>query len=176
MEDRAIMKTKTLNNRELYWLLLIVAVVTIVPFLGISDFHTKGEPREAVVAYSMLEQGNWILPSNNGGDIPYKPPFFHWCIALASLLTGGRVTEFSSRLPSAIALIAMSLAIFKFYSRHRGNAIAMLTAIVTLTAFEIHRAGPNCRVDMMLTALTVGDGILYQGRFKTEASPYDGGS
>ena len=33
---------------------------------------------------------------------------------------------------------------------------ALLTALVTFTAFEIYRAGMNCRVDMMLTALTVG--------------------
>lgn len=153
------MKLPNLNSmtdRQVLWLLLLIAVATILPFLGISDFHTKGEPREAVVAYSMLEQGNWILPSNNGGDIPYKPPFFHWCIALASLLTGGHVTEFTSRLPSAIALIAMAMALFTFYSRRCSRNVGILTALVTLTAFEIHRAGPNCRVDMMLTALTVG--------------------
>lgn len=149
-------KLKNLSTRNLFWLLLLLGVVTIIPFLGLYDFHTKGEPREAVVAFSMLEQGNWILPSNNGGDIPYKPPFFHWCIAAASWLNGGHVTEFTSRLPSAIALIAMSLALFCFYARRCGRSVGMLTAVVTLTAFEIHRAGPNCRVDMMLTALTVG--------------------
>lgn len=147
---------KNLSAKEIFLLLLLIGIVTTIPFLGISDFHTKGEPREAIVAYSMLEQNNWILPSNNGGDIPYKPPFFHWCIAAASLLSGGHVTEFSSRLPSAIALIAMALSIFCFYARREGKTVGLLTALITLTAFEIHRAGPNCRVDMMLTALTVG--------------------
>ena len=66
---------KTLTTRNAFWLLLIVACVTILPFLGLADFHTKGEPREAVVAYSMLDSGDWILPRNNGGEIPYKPPF-----------------------------------------------------------------------------------------------------
>lgn len=46
---------KTLTTRNAFWLLLIVACVTILPFLGLADFHTKGEPREAVVAYSMLD-------------------------------------------------------------------------------------------------------------------------
>ena len=54
------------------WLIIILAIVMMIPFLGLSDFNTKGEPREAVVAYTMLEHGNWILPINNGGDIPYK--------------------------------------------------------------------------------------------------------
>jgi 4-amino-4-deoxy-L-arabinose transferase-like glycosyltransferase len=79
----------------------------LLPFLGLTDFNTKGEPREAVVALSMLKSGDWILPVNNGMDIPYKPPFFHYCIALVSLLTGS-VDEYTSRLPSALALITMS--------------------------------------------------------------------
>ena len=83
------------------WLITILAIVMLIPFLGLSDFNTKGEPRETVVAYTMLEHGNWILPINNGGDIPYKPPFFHWCIAFFSLFIG-HVNEFTSRLPSAV--------------------------------------------------------------------------
>ena len=51
------------------WLIIILAIVMMIPFLGLTDFNTKGEPREAVVAYTMLEHGNWILPINNGGDI-----------------------------------------------------------------------------------------------------------
>ena len=60
-------------------------VATIIRYLGLTNFHTKGEPREAIVAVSMLQNDNWILPINNGGDIAYKPPFFHWCIAALSL-------------------------------------------------------------------------------------------
>lgn len=73
----------------------------MIPFLGLTDFNTKGEPREAVVAYTMLEHGNWILPINNGGNIPYKPPFFHWCIAFFSLnfYLGDKIQQFDKVLP-----------------------------------------------------------------------------
>ena len=146
----------THTYRQTFWILLAVCTLTIIPFLGLNDFHTKGEPREAIVAYSMIEQGNWILPSNNGGDIPYKPPFFHWCIAAVSLLfNGGNVNEAMSRLPSALALIAMTMACFAFYARRCGQETAAVTALVAFTTFELHRAGMNCRVDMMLTSLTV---------------------
>lgn len=149
-----------LNPRRGFWLLLIVACVALLPFLGLADFHTKGEPREAVVAYSMLESDDWVLPRNNGGDIPYKPPFFHWTIAAASAATGGAVSEFTSRLPSAVALIAMTLMLYVFLVRRKGVTVALLASLVSLTAFELHRAGANCRVDMMLTALTVGALLL----------------
>ena len=137
------------------WLIIILAIVMMIPFLGLSDFNTKGEPREAVVAYTMLEHGNWILPINNGGDIPYKPPFFHWCIAFFSLFIG-HVNEFTSRLPSAVSLVLMTIGGFVFYAKRKDTQISLIAAILTLTAFEVHRAGINCRVDMVNTAFMVG--------------------
>ena len=76
------------ETRGLLFLLFIILCATLLPFIGLIDFHTKGEPREAVVALSMLETGNWILPYNFSTDMAYKPPFFHWMVALASLPFG----------------------------------------------------------------------------------------
>ena len=51
------------------------------PLFGRKLFFTlKGNRSEAIVAYSMLESGNWILPLNYGTDIAYKPPFLYWSI------------------------------------------------------------------------------------------------
>ena len=137
------------------WIVTILAIVMLIPFLGLTDFNTKGEPREAVVAYTMLEHGNWILPINNGGDIPYKPPFFHWCIAFFSLFIG-HVNEFTSRLPSAVSLVLMTIGGFVFFAKRKDTQTSLIAAILTLTAFEVHRAGINCRVDMVNTAFMVG--------------------
>lgn len=134
--------------------LLLISVLTFLPFLGMTDFHTKGEPREAIVAYSMLETGNWILPQNNGGDIAYKPPFFHWLIAGLSALNGS-VTEYTSRMPSALALIVMTLTGFLFYAKRRGKEVAFLASLILLSNFEVHRAAFACRVDMVLTVFIV---------------------
>lgn len=142
------------TGKRALWLLLIVCVLTLLPFLGLSDYHTKGEPRESIVSYSMLTSGNWVLPRNNGGEMAYKPPFFHWCVAAVSAVQG-EVTEGSSRLPSALALIAMTLATFCFFRKRTSTSIALTASLVAFTSFELHRAGGNCRVDMVLTALTV---------------------
>lgn len=143
------------NYNKAFTIVCVIAVMLTVPFLGLTDFYSKGEPREAVVAYTMVEHGNWILPINNGGDIPYKPPFFHWCIALFSLLQG-HVSEFTSRLPSALALVAMSVGGFVFFAKRKNANMALLATLLSLTAFEVHRAGINCRVDMENTAFMVG--------------------
>jgi 4-amino-4-deoxy-L-arabinose transferase-like glycosyltransferase len=142
-------------HKKTFMLLALVSALTLLPWLGLTDFNTKGEPREAVVALTMRNSGNWILPVNNGGEMAYKPPFFHWCIAACSQVTGA-VTEYSSRLPSALALLLMAWGTYFFYARRTRPGLALLAACITLTTFEVHRAGTNCRVDMVLTAFIVG--------------------
>lgn len=134
--------------------LIILCVLTLFLFLGTKLFHTKGEPREALVAQAMINDGNWILPITNGVDIAYKPPLFHWSIASISSIVG-EVNEYTSRMPSAIAATIMVMMGYYFYRKRRGAQAAFLAALLTLTNFEVHRAATNCRVDMLLAALMV---------------------
>ena len=126
--------------KKAFWLIIILAIVMMIPFLGLSDFNTKGEPREAVVAYTMLEHGNWILPINNGGDIPYKPPFFHWCIAFFSLIAG-HVNEYTSRLPSAVSHPSSTLSTSRsmIMTRLHSTVFTMNTSIAATTSSGIRR-------------------------------------
>lgn len=143
------------NEQKLFaWFLLALCAITLFPFLGETLFNTRGEPREAVVALSMIHDGNWVLPVNNGVDLAYKPPFFHWIAALCSLPCG-TVSEYTARMPSALALTAMVMGGYLFYARRCGARLALLMAVVTLGSFEVHRAGVACRVDMVLTCMMV---------------------
>ena len=144
-----------MRQRTGFYALCIVCLLSLFLFLGETLFNTRGESREALVAYSMIEQGNWILPVNNGDEISCKPPLFHWSIAAISTFAGG-VNELTSRLPSALALSLMTLAVYLFYARRRGIELALLTAGIMLANLEVHRAGMACGVDMLLAALMVG--------------------
>ncbi len=138
------------------WLLLALLVALFIPWLGEAMFNTKGEPREAIVAMSMINSGDWILPVSFDYEIPYKPPFLAWCIAAFSLLTGS-VDEFTSRLPSAIAAICMAMATYGFFARHtKSRRFGILVALVMVTSVEVWRAASACRVDMLNTAFMVG--------------------
>ena len=137
------------DRKKAFWFIALLSVLVILPFLGETIFYSKGEPREAIVAFSMLESGNWILPVNYGTDIAYKPPFFYWAIATVSSLLGG-VTEYSSRLPSALAFLAMQLVFFSFIAKRKGVKTAFLASILLLSSFEVHRAAP-CRYGAGIT-------------------------
>lgn len=137
-------------------MLFVLVVVTFIPFLRESLYNTKGEPREAIVAVSMLNQNNWILPVSFGADIPYKPPMLAWCIALLGWLNGGVVTEFLSRLPSALSAVAVAMMTWGFLRRRTSDGVAVTATLLTAGAMEVFRSGTVCRVDMLLTMFMVG--------------------
>ena len=134
--------------------IILISALTLIPFIGLTDFSAKGEPREAIVAFTMLDTNNWILPQNNGDEFAYKPPMFHWFVAATSVVIGG-VNEFSARFPSALAGVVLAVMTFCFFARRKNQQTALLASVIMLTTFEVHRAATNCRVDMMLTLFIV---------------------
>lgn len=142
------------DRKKAFWFIALLSVLVLVPFLGETIFYSKGEPREAIVAYTMLESGNWILPTNYGVEIAYKPPFLYWAIAVVSSVLGG-VSEFSARMPSALAFLAMQLVFFSFVAKRKDVKTAFLTSILLLSSFEVHRAAVACRLDMLQVSFIV---------------------
>ncbi|MDR2384420.1 MAG: glycosyltransferase family 39 protein [Tannerella sp.] len=132
---------------------IIICAIALLPFIN-SDFYTKGEPREASVSVAMLKSGNWILPKVYAQEFAYKPPLTHWLIAVFSL-PKGHVSEFTSRLPSALAQIIMIASMLVFFGKRIRFQEAFIATLILITCFEIHRAGMTARVDMLLTAFIV---------------------
>lgn len=133
-----------------YIYLLLFAVVLTGAYPLVSDFYTKGEPREALVAQAMIEEGEYVLPVVYGDEVAYKPPMFHWLIVASTLFTDGEVTPLSARLPSIVALLVTTVALFLFVSQRRPISLALMASLVFLTATDPHRFGIMARVDMLL--------------------------
>jgi 4-amino-4-deoxy-L-arabinose transferase-like glycosyltransferase len=134
--------------------IILVCLVSILPWIAFGDFSTKGEPREAAVAVSMLETGNWMLPKVYADEFAYKPPMAHWLMALFSL-PQGHVSPFTARLPSALAYTALLALVLFFFGKKVRFQEAFIATLLLFTCVEIHRAGMTARVDMLLTLFTV---------------------
>lgn len=147
---------------------VVLCLLTILPWIASGDFSTKGEPREASVAVSMLESGNWTLPRVYADEFAYKPPMVHWMMALASL-PGGHVTELTARLPSAVAYTVLGAMMLIFLGRRVRFQEAFIAVCVMLTCVEIHRAGMTARVDMVLTGFIVA-ALLQMYRWEEKLS------
>ena len=151
------MRTSTLQYLYLQkpiTMTVLICIISVIPWIALGDFSTKGEPREAAVAISMLETGDWILPLIYADEFAYKPPLAHWLMALFSY-PQGYVSEFTSRLPSALAFIALIASTLLFFGRRLRFQEAFISVLLLLTCIEMHRAGMTTRVDMLLTSFIV---------------------
>lgn len=151
------MRTPTLQYLYLQkpvTMVIIICIISVLPWIGLGDFSTKGEPREASVAISMLESGNWILPQVYANEFAYKPPMAHWLMAAFSY-PQGYVSEFTARLPSTIAFICLIGCTLIFFGRRIKFQQAFIATLLLLTCIEIHRAAMTTRVDMLLTTFIV---------------------
>ncbi len=88
------------------WVLALAALLLLLPALGSVGLSAPDEPRTAAVAREMfsMEHGRsgLALLHLNGEAYTPKPPLYYWMASVVSLLPG-RVTEWSARLPSALA-------------------------------------------------------------------------
>lgn len=151
------MRTPTLQYLYLQkpvTMVIIICIISVLPWIGLGDFSTKGEPREAAVAISMLETGNWILPQVYANEFAFKPPMAHWLMAIFSY-PQGYVSEFTSRLPSALAFTILIGCVLVFFGKRIKFQQAFIATLLLITCIEIHRAAMTTRVDMLLTTFMV---------------------
>jgi len=151
------MRTPTLQYLYLQkpvTMVIIICIISVFPWIGLGDFSTKGEPREAAVAVSMLNTGNWVLPQTYADEFAYKPPMAHWLMAMFSY-PQGYVSEFTSRLPSALAFITLIGFVLMFFGKRFRFQQAFIATLLLITCIEIHRAAMTTRVDMLLTTFMV---------------------
>ncbi len=130
----------------------IAAVWALLSLWGLGDapFHTKGEPREALVVWEMDHGSSWILPYRNGSELPSKPPLFHWLGAVTAKMRG-TLDEWSVRFPSAITSLLGAWLVLLTGSILWSVGAGLCAGLVLLTSFEWARAATTGRVDMVLT-------------------------
>ena len=136
----------------------LIAAATLPQFLlGLGDRHIwiPLEARYALVAREMLETGQWILPHLGGMVYADKPPLLFWSIALLSALGSG-VTEWTARLPTALAAVGVCLMTWRLGVRCFSPTTGLLAALVLATSGGFFWSGRQALPDMLLTLWTTG--------------------
>ena len=119
--------------------LIVLALWAAIYLPGLGSAEIKGEEgRRILPAVAMLETGNWLVPYVGGKPFLRKPPLINWAIAASFKLTGVR-NEWTARLPSALAVLALGLTIAAWGSgRGWMNAeTALIAALIAMTSFGL---------------------------------------
>ncbi len=137
-------------------LLILLSLCFFIFFFGIGSYGLldKDEPRYAGTALEMLKNNNWIVPKFNFENRFDKPILFYWLIAILYKLFG--ISDFTSRLPSAICATLCVLFTWYVVKIVFGRAAAFLSAIVLLTSIEFVLLGRRAATDMALCLFFTG--------------------
>jgi 4-amino-4-deoxy-L-arabinose transferase-like glycosyltransferase len=133
---------------------VVGAAVLLLPGLGRLDLWAPDEPRYAAVAEELRSHrhgpaGLALLRLN---DAPYtqKPPLYFWTAAVVGS-SGGRVTEWAARLPSALCGLLCVVLLVHCGARLVDRNTAALAGMILVTAFEFAHRARRAQLDVMLT-------------------------
>ena len=130
----------------------------------------EDEPRFAVIARTMVETGDWVVPVFNGTLAVDKPVLMHWAMAACMSVFG--VNEFACRLPSMIAALATALALLRLGTRLFDSPTGVVAALAwlgsLLVGIESHAATPDAILVALCTWATVLAAEVIAGRATVE--------
>lgn len=119
---------------------------------GIFTPELKGEePRRALVAYEMIQSGDWMQPRIAGEIYDNKPPLFNWLIA-GSWLVFGTESEGAARLPSVLAMLAVALVALFVLKNLVDIQAGLLAAMMILINPGCWEKGRLAEIDAVYTA------------------------
>jgi len=119
---------------------------------GLGSLEIKGEEiRRIMPGVNMLETGDWIVPRFNGQPYLRKPPLVNWAIALSVKSFGVR-NEWTTRLPSALAMLAMALVMLAACGPWLGTNAALTAALLALTSAGLIEKGRLAEIDAIYIA------------------------
>src|SRR5439155_2834127 len=110
-------------------LLILTFVAGLLCFLklGTPSLWDIDEGNNAEAAREMLVADNWVVPTFNYQLRVDKPALLYWCQILA--YRGFGVSEFSARLPSALAALAAVLLTYELGRRLFSAATGLLAGL-----------------------------------------------
>ncbi len=115
----------------------------------------------------MVYDGHWIYPTANGKPYYIKPPLFNW-VGSAFAVLNGEVTEYTSRLPSAIAA-AIGLVLIYFIGKMLfGCRAALLSALIIGTTPIYIEFGRWIQINMISTVLLMASLALFYWGYTDE--------
>gem|GEM_PF-1266679 len=117
------------------------------------------EARYASASRAMLERGDLVVPYFNGAERLNKPALFYWLQASSFHLFG--TTAAAARIPSALAALAILVAVTLFARRSFGREAGLRAGMILLTLPLFAVVGKTGITDMTLALFTVTAMLLW---------------
>jgi len=136
--------------RAIFVVLLVWAVIYL-PALG--SIAIKGEEgRRILPAIRMLESGDYIVPQVGSNPYFRKPPLVNWLVAASFRLFGVR-NEWTARLPSAVAVLAVAIAFVTVARASLAPMGSTIAALIWMTNIGVIEKGRLIEIEALYVSL-----------------------
>src|SRR5947208_11852837 len=159
-------------NSRMQALLIVLCVWAVVYLPALGSLAIKGEEgRRIFPAIRMLETGDYVVPQV--GTNPYfrKPPLVNWLVAVSFKIFGVR-NEWTARLPSALAVLAVAIAFVTVARASLGPRGSMLGALIWMTNIGILEKGRLIEIEALYVSLCGLAIIFWLSFFLQKKSPW----
>lgn len=161
------------------WLLALVSSVMFLTNLGGSRLWDEDEPKNARCGVEMHQQDEWVVPTFNEELRSHKPVLVYWAMRASFAVLG--VSEFSARLPSALAGIAIVLMCYHLarllFDRSTGLLAGLLLSSALMFAVLMRASTPDgvlmISTTAALLAFVAGVAVRRGGHFSGLGSEGD---
>lgn len=128
-------------------LILVLDAALLLPLLGRATLSRIDETQIAEVSREMVAGRDWVTPRI--GAIPFAayPPFQYWLLAASGSVFG--FTEFSMRLPTALAALALVAVAAVLARRLAGDDAGIAAALILATTPALFLQSTVCRADVL---------------------------
>jgi 4-amino-4-deoxy-L-arabinose transferase-like glycosyltransferase len=146
-------------------IVLLVWAVVYLPALG--SLAIKGEEgRRILPAIQMLKTGDYVVPQVGSKAYFLKPPLVNWLVAMSFKFFGAR-NEWTARLPSAFAVLAVAIAFVTVARASLGPTGSMIAALIWLTNIGMIEKGRLIEIEGLYVSLC-GLAIIFWLSFWTQ--------
>src|SRR2546428_7994518 len=130
---------------------VLVWAVIYLPALG--AIAIKGEEgRRILPAVRMLETGNYIVPQIGSNPYFRKPPLVNWLVAASFKVFRVR-NEWTARLPSALAVLAVAIAFVTVARASLGARGSIIAALIWMTNIGMIEKGLLIEIEALYVSL-----------------------
>jgi len=159
-------------NSRLRSILIVVLVWAVIYLPALGSIAIKGEEgRRILPAIEMLKTGNYVVPELGGNPYFRKPPLVNWLIAASFQIFGVR-NEWTARLPSALAVLAVAIAFVTVCRRNLGPRGSTVAALIWMTNIGIIEKGRLIEIEGLYVSLCGLAIIFWLSFFVQRKSPW----
>lgn len=124
------------NNKLVIFLIVLIAALIFIPFIGNCPLFDWDEVNFAECAREMIVSGDYSHVQLNFRPFWEKPPFFIWLQALSMNLFG--VNEFAARFPNAVCSIVSLVSIYIIGKKFNSQKFGITWGLLYITSLLPH--------------------------------------